>query len=290
MAAFIQRVDAAERGFLWLDDADYSAALLAGADAPWLDATAFVAWRRKAHSLLKPDVVTLPVAKVCAAWLVQDPALRLAMGSRSRVNFPLKTLLASAPLRQHLIEMLIGMRSSFPGLTLALVCPSPRAWVIEAYRRAFEPAAAIAVGEDEVDAATLHCADFFREFATASVDSVLLEESNGEEPKDASELEWYRAVLNVGAHYRWDMGLHLPGTRFAGDLGDAAARDGGGGFAFVIASRAFDAPCVGRIIPEQFWSSGAADTLPHADFRFSKIPLGIPPEVILDRLSAARQP
>ena len=119
MAAFIQRVDAAERGFLWLDDADYSAALLAGADAPWLDATAFVAWRRKAHSLLKPDVVTLPVAKVCAAWLVQDPALRLAMGSRSRVNFPLKTLLASAPLRQHLIEMLIGMRSSFPGLTLA---------------------------------------------------------------------------------------------------------------------------------------------------------------------------
>jgi hypothetical protein len=161
-----------------------------------------------------------------------------------------------------------------------------------AYRWAFGHAAALEVGEDEVDAATLHCADFLRQFATAGVDSVLLVEANdGNDagtPQDASELEWYRAVLNVGAHYRWDMGLHLPGARFAGDLGPSAARDGAGGFAFVIASSAFNAPCVGRVIAEEFWS-GALETLPQADFHFSAIPLGIPPEVVLDRLSVLRQ-
>jgi hypothetical protein len=290
MPAFIKQLDAAERRLLWLDDTDYTASLLAGGDPPWLDAAAFLAWRRKAQSLLKPDVATLPVARVCAAWLHRDPQLRADMASRSRSNFPLKTLLASAQLRHHLTELLAGMRSSFPGLTLALLCPSPRAWVGEAYRWAFGPQAAVRVGEGEVDAATLHCADFLREFAGVGLDSVLLEESNECEPADATELEWYRSVLNVGAHYRWDMGLRLTGTGFAGEMGDAAARDGVGGFAFVIASRPFTAARAGRIIPENFWRGSPLEGPPHTDFDFSQVPAGLPPEVILDRLSVLRQP
>lgn len=284
MPSFIRHLEAAQRPLLWLDDAQYCAALLAGGRAPWLDAAAFVAWRRKSHSLLRADVVALPVAPIVAAWLDQDASLRAAMAARSRVNFPLKTLLASAALRQHLAALLTGLRSSFPALPLALVCPSPRAWVAAAYRHAFGPGSRVEVGADEVDAATVHCADFLREFALLGVDSVLLEESPDDEPRDAGELEWYRAVLNVAGHYRWDVGLLLPGGHFTGGLGTAAARADSGGFAFVLAPGPVAADCVGRILPTEFWHGPAAESLPPARFHFAQIPLGIPPELVLDRL------
>jgi hypothetical protein len=300
MPSFIQTLEAAQRPLLWLDDAEYCAALLAGGRAPWLDATAFVAWRRKSQSLLKTDVVALPVAPICAAWLDRDAPLLAAMAARSRVNFPLKTLLASAALREHLTALLTGLRSSFPAHPLALVCPSPRAWVAAAYRCALGPGSPIEVGEDEVDAATVHCADFLREFALLGVDSVLLEESQDDEPRDAGELEWYRAVLNVGGHYRWDMGLLLPGARFQGGLGSAAAGAQSGGFSFVIipdaeASTPHEAAgadvslsagaCVGRILNADFWRGAAPESLPPARFHFAHIPVGVPPEVVLDRLA-----
>jgi len=160
MAAFLEQVAASDGKLLWLDDADYSAALLAGGAPPWLDATAYVAWRRKAQSLLKSNVIAVPVARIFSSWLANDAPLRAASGAKTRANFPLKTMLAAADLRRHLVEIIAGLRSSFPMLAVALVCPSPRAWVGDAYHWAFGDAAEIEVGEDEVDAATLHSAGF----------------------------------------------------------------------------------------------------------------------------------
>jgi hypothetical protein len=280
MAAFLEQVAASDSKLLWLDDADYSAALLAGGAAPWLDATAYVTWRRKAQSLLKSNVIAVPVARICRAWLANDATLRGACAAKTRANFPLKTLLAAADLRRHLADIIVGLRSSFPTPALALVCPSPRAWISDAYRWAFGESAQIEVGEEEVDAATLHSADFLREFGGSGIDTVLLEESAQSEPATAAEIEWYRSVLNVGAHYRWDMGLEVPGVRLAGE--DPA------GFSYVVGPKPFGAPRFGRIIGEEFWRGADPDhSLPY-DFRFSRIPSDIKPEVVLDRLAILR--
>jgi hypothetical protein len=279
MAAFLQQVAASDSKLLWLDDADYSAALLAGGAPPWLDATAYVAWRRKAQSLLKSNVIAVPVARIFSSWLANDAPLRAASGAKARANFPLRTMLAAPDLRRHLAEIIVGLRSSFPMLAVALVCPSPRAWVADAYHWAFGDAAEIEVGEDEVDTATLHSADFLREFGGSGIDTVLLEESAQSEPATTAEIEWYRSVLNVGTHYRWDMGLRLPGDRFAGD--------DPGGFSYVVGPKPFGAPCFGRVVADEFWRGGDADTSPY-DFSFSRIPSDTEPEVVLDRLALLR--
>ncbi len=280
MAAFLEQVAASDGKLLWLDDADYSAALLAGGAPPWLDATAYVAWRRKAQSLLKSNVIAVPVARIFSSWLANDAPLRAASGAKTRANFPLKTMLAAADLRRYLAEIIAGLRSSFPMLAVALVCPSPRAWVGDAYHWALGDAAEIEVGEDEVDAATLHCADFLREFGGSGIDTVLLEESAQSEPATTAEIEWYRSVLNVGTHYRWDMGLRLPGDRFGGD--------DPGGFSYVVGPKPFGAPCFGRVVADEFWRGGDADISSPSDFSFSRIPSDIEPEVVLDRLALLR--
>jgi hypothetical protein len=280
MSAFLNQVAASDHRLLWIDDSEYSAKLLAADAAPWLDTSAYVAWRRKAQSLLNSSVAALPVARVCDALLAKDGRMRAAMGAKSRAGYPLKTLLSSEALRRQVAELLVGLRSSFPALSLALVCPSPRSWVTEAHRLAFGNGTTVIVGEEEVDSATMHCADFLREFAGTGIDTVLLEESPESEPQGASELEWYRSVLNVGAHYRWDMGLRMPGP---GHLGGAIAD-----IAYLISTRVESGVCCGELIPAQFWSGAPFEGSPRAAFRFVQIPPHIQPEVVLDRLASLR--
>src|SRR5262249_9164480 len=148
--------------------------LLANGNAPWLDTAAFVAWQRKSMGLLKPDVATLPLAPAIDAWLAANPALRAAMAAKSRIVFALKTLLADEPLRAHLVELARGLGAAV-NQPLALVMPSPRAWIASAYRQAHGSDAE--VSEDDVDSASVYIADFLRVFGDVRVDGLLLDDA-----------------------------------------------------------------------------------------------------------------
>ena len=259
---------------LWLDYGDYAGALLANGKAPWLDVSAFVAWQRKAQGLLKSDVIALPVAAVCAAWLAVNPSLREAMAAKSRAVFPLKTLLADEALRAHLVELAKGLRACFAELPLALVCPSPRRWVAEAWQQARGADEEVEVGDDEADSASVYLADFLRSFGDAGIDVLLLQESDGSEPESTAQLELYQPVLNVAAHYRWNTGLGAP----AGRLADA------GGFGLLVAPSAGS----GRIVPTDFWSGGSAPALPAQGLHYATIPVDAQPESVLQRLADLR--
>src|SRR3546814_849779 len=156
---------------LWLDYAEYAGALLAGGSVPWLDVSELVAWQRKAQGLLQSDVLELPIGSVSAAWLQAHPELLDAMRAKRRPVFALKTLLADAGLRAHLLEIALGLRASFARLPLALACPSPRRWAIEAHRAALaDDAASIDdFGVDESEDAAAYLADFLREIGRAHV-------------------------------------------------------------------------------------------------------------------------
>lgn len=264
------------RKALWLDYADYAGALLANGMVPWLDVAGCVAWQRKAQGLLKSDVLTLPVATVCARWLDRQPALREAMAAKRRAVFPLKTLLADEALRAHLVELAAGLRACFSDLPLALACPSPRRWVAEAYRQAHGAEAEVEVGEDEADSAAVYLADFLRAFGNAGIDALLLQESADSEPAAAEGLACYQPVLNVAAHYRWDIGLSAPAGRYAG---------GSSGLGFVVAPSALPGTRAGCIVPADFWAGAAPPDCPPHGFRYAVIPAGVQPEAVLQRLA-----
>lgn len=266
---------------LWLDYSEYAGALLAGGSVPWLDVSELVAWQRKAQGLLQSDVLELPIGEVGNAWLQAHPALLDAMRSKNRPVFPLKTLLADAALRAHLLEIARGLRASFARLPLALVCPSPKRWALDAYRAAFgdDGAGAADFGADETEDASAYLADFLRSFGDVGVDILLLQESVDSEPEDAAGLEAYRPVLNVAAHYRWEIGLAAPGGRYRGDAAD---------FGFVIAPQAANGRRSGRMVPSDFWSGAAASDCPENGFRYARVPGDAKPETVLQRLAALR--
>ena len=64
---------------LWLAADAYAGRLLANDNPPWLDSAEYIAWHRKATSLLKPGVAAFAVAPVVAAWIDHDAATLEAM-------------------------------------------------------------------------------------------------------------------------------------------------------------------------------------------------------------------
>ncbi len=276
MAALTERIAASGHG-LWLDYSAYAGRLLANGAVPWLDVDAASGWMRKAQSLLKSDVVSLPVAAVAADWLRAHPELGTAMAAKRRSVYALKTLLADEGLRAHLANLARVLRGSFAGAPLVLTLPSPRLWVTQAHAQAHAGEAA-EVDADAVDSAAAYVADFLRGFADAGLDGLLLEESEASEPASSEDLQLYQAVFNVAAHYRWEVGLRLPLGRCA------AAADLG----FVLAPQPAVGARLGLRVPAAFWDGAAPPPCPAGGFRFAAIPAGASPEGVLERLAVLR--
>jgi len=279
MGLFINLESANGERPLWLDSTAYTARLLEGGQAPWLDIAGFLSWQRKAQGLLRSDVIALQAEPVVDALVAKHPELRSAMAAKSRALFPLKTLLAATQLREQLNEMLGGLRACFPGTPLAFVVPSPRRWIAQSYRQAFDADADVEAGADEFDSASVYVADFLRCFSESGLDILLLEEAADTEPTSPDELEWYRPVLNVATHYRWELGLRLPLAKI--DPGTVE------GIGFFIAPRPLAAP-TGILTPDSFWAGSSPPVCPAGQFRIADIPTEANPELVLDRLAVLR--
>jgi hypothetical protein len=280
VATLVDRIASAAAPFVWLDDTAYVARLLAGGRIPWLDAAEVVALRRKASSLLRTSVTVLPVGAVVDACLGADAGLRDSMATKKRAIGPLRVLLADAAVRAKLFEVTRALRSSFPAVPFVLAVPSPRAWVMDAYRHAFGEAASVEVAAEETDSGAVYVAEFLRAFGELDISGLLLEEHGGAEPRSAAEIAWYKPVINVAAHYRWDLGLQLTDAAgFTGPLENVA---------FAIAPQPLPGAIIGVTTPQAFWTGSTLTPVPTGGFRFAQIPADGVPEQVLDRLAILR--
>jgi hypothetical protein len=279
MGAFLERLASAGRPPLWLEATSYAGRLFTGGAIPWRDPTTFVAWQRKVQALLKSAVVALPLAAVIDDWLAAHADLTSAMATKQRPLFPLKTLLADASLRTHVVELTRNLRASFADVPLALTAPSPRAWLGRAHAQAHGAHEPVQIGNDDADTAAMYMADFLRAFGNGGIDVLLLEETVATQPASREEIECYRPVLNIASHYRWDLGLHWV-------VGGGIDLEGSG-IDFAIAPHALDVR-TGVVVRDDFWAGAAAPEVRGGGFYFAEIPEHAQPERVLDRLAVLR--
>jgi hypothetical protein len=253
---------------LWLDDTAYSSHLLAGGQIPWLDVTALIGWRLKAFALLKPSLAVLDAGALVAAFAAARLGRSTVPGAQRQAIGPLVELLSTAELRQHVADVLHALRQSFR-VPLALVMPSPRAWPALTYMNMFGERPQI--GADETDEASVIMASFLRSFADSRIDALLLNDDAVSQPTTAEEVEWYQSVINVGRHYRWDVGLRVP-----------SVPAGEGAFDFLIARTDARGVDVGDAF---FDTDGPTPSVAQGGFLYARIPAQAAPERVLARLA-----
>jgi hypothetical protein len=271
VAVSISQFAAGEKA-VWIDYYAYAARLLAGGRIPWLDATAFMAFHSKAQGLLKSGVIALPVEPVVRAVVAADAAIAETMRGKSRTTFPLRKLLEEPALRSALSGLLEPLRAAHAGRPLALLLPSPRAFLALAYGQAFGETADIS--EDDVSSAAVYLADLLREFASIGLDAVVLVESGVTSEADLAELE---PVANKAQDYRWQLGL-LDAARVA-PLPAASRID------FLISAALPASAPGGRMLA---YGAGAAPTVPPrgaGQFRYVVLDAEAQPEALLGWLA-----
>lgn len=265
---------AAGRVPLWLDDTQYSSTLLAGGAVPWSDVTAYCAWRRKAQSLLRSDVLVFPLDAALVAWVTSHPALAVALKARRRSLYPLKTLLADAELRTHLVDLIRALRGAWSDLPLALSCRLPGALAAEVFR--VVTGELCQIEDDDADSASVYVADLLRTFGELGVDGLLLGELD--DVLNAPLDPFCQPILNLAAHYRWEIGRFQPPQHPVD------------GLSFIVSSEAANVSTpTGIAIETAFWQHESAEGPPASAFRYAQIPTTLAPDAVLSRLDVLRQ-
>ena len=269
------------RRLLWLDYTDYAGSLFGDGKPPFLDTAACVAWYRKAQGLLQSDVVALPVGALFEDWLLAHPTtLEVMRGKSRRAAGPLRELLAAPAMREHLIDLVKGLRAAFSKSLVILTVPSPPDWIDRAFSLA-TPGPVAAIDADSVDSAASNVADFLRIFAAHGIDAVLMEQTSAAWRDMTSVWALYEPILNVSQHYGWDIGLRVSGC--ASPIGSCTLP------CFIIAPDVVDVVNAGIEVPATFWR-GMDVIVPNlGQFDFAEIPHDVQPEFVLQRLSELRQ-
>jgi hypothetical protein len=277
MVALLQRVLESRRP--WLDYTAYAENLLAAGKVPWTTVDGAMAWLRQSQGLLGSSVVQLPIHAVVAAWLEDHPEVTRAMAARSRVAYPLKTLLGDQSLRVHLCRLAEATAASLRSVPLVLEIPSPRAWLRQSYHQAF-PHAQVEFNDDAIDSAAAYIADFLRGFPQTEVAGVLLSEDGEAAAPSIETVSLYRPIFNLASHYRWNVGIRTPQANSSTAIGASTH-----GPNFWIAPDPVAEKGHGVIVPNSFWSDGKVPDSPAGCFRFATIPVDAIPEAVLEGLA-----
>ncbi|PCJ61713.1 MAG: hypothetical protein COA65_01820 [Rhodospirillaceae bacterium] len=275
-------------GKLWIDSLAYGKRLFLNPDEdPWADPTRFVWLVGQGQALLGSDVLGLRLEDAYGALLARQPDVLGEAAGRS-AGAILRALFREETERARIGEILTALRGTYRELPLVLQMPSPSAWVEWVWGLGLgKPPgkSAKTPDTDEIEAVAMYLADMLRAFADCGVDGILLRENSGEGLGERFSL--YQPVVNVAHHYRWSLGLDVPGKGGGGDLPQA---DSGLDLCILDAKATSKADMpLGLRVPLGYWKAGKTPPpMGACGFRFAEIPADGVPETVLTQVKALR--
>lgn len=269
---------------LWVNSTDYAIRLfLKDSAQAWVDVHRTLWWIQQAQSLLKSDVIEIPLGAFVADWLRRNPQAAPAQGSAKKAA---RALLGLEEPRAQLADLLNAVSGSYRGSPpVVLRVPTPRGWLGLA---ASFLGQTLECARDDEEAVAVYLADCLRSFSECGVDGILLEATTESRGPLLELLGRYDPVVNLAGHYRWSLGLQV-GDAVQG-LQDLDERVD---FLLVPAGAtpaAHTSVVLGSVLPAELWRAAAValDVPSNASFLFAPVPDDAVPEQVLAALSRLR--
>lgn len=242
---------------LLIDDAEYSTTVIRqGSPIPWTDTTMATTYFDQVRALLNPDALWVDMGRLFLAHTDSRPDLVTAMGARTRIGYPLRTLLTDSDVLAASREMMETVAKT-ARRQLLLHVPSPASWLATAHEIAGNPLSE--VDADRADSASMYIAEWLGQLGSLPVALVLLDARNA---SLAETLADYTAVTNVSSHFGWTPAM------WQDERIDTAQ----------------DHASIG-LIGAGFWTGDTDAPVPDADVLVTTIPASASPERVLDQLA-----
>jgi hypothetical protein len=279
---------------IWLDFIDYAKRLFAeGKQDLWQNPALLISVYSQAQGLLRSDVFHFPLNQIYAFWL-DAHSTEMEKWRGKRPTFVLKKMLALEEPRNILLEVLSGLtelnRDAKP---FVLSLGSPRQW-LQWISRMVRPGEDPSISGDDVDSAAMYIADFLRNFSTAGISAIVLEETENPLLDMAEMVELYQPILNLAGHYQWSVGFS-----FLGEVPKCTVFNDKVDFMLFGESDISsllpywqEEAAIGGGLNQAFWThkgDGDRSVLPVQGLLFGTIPEDADPEFVLERLKELRQ-
>jgi hypothetical protein len=249
---------------LLLDHSGYGTAVIRqGRPIPWTDLAELTGYFGQLNGLLDPDTAWVDVDALYSAHLGTRDDLVVAMGSRTRTGYAMRTLLTD----DEGIDLVLRTATTLSEASrrpVVLKVPSPARWLAQAHQVAGTPLEV--VDEDDADKASMYVAEWLGRLGSLPVGLLLLdarEEDDMTLIEAKEDLEGYTAITNVADHFGWSVAVRRDEA--------VEVREG--------------EPRVGHV-PESYWLGGA--DLPDGAALIATIPAAASPERVLDQIALLR--
>ena len=264
---------------LWLKSADYTRKLLLGEDGdPWVSAAQYLVYFTQAQGLLRPDVAVIEVRDLYRSWVRRHRELASEMVSKRRTSAALRKMLEASGPRQLLAEVCEAVIANLNGqMPLVLSLPAPRDWIIEANTLAGNHS--LDIDDETIESAAMYMADLMRAVSNIPMGGILIQSAVSSCTGD--DMRLCKPILNVARHYRW-----IAVLRSAPALTTSLVEDFDALIVTAITSEV--AKPSGLDVSDALWNGREIPARLSASFFFAEIPLGLKPEMVLDRLAAVR--
>jgi hypothetical protein len=210
------------------------------------------------------------------AWLDRDANLLALVSCAPEPGAPLRALLSDERLHGHLSQLVRALRE-MTTKPLALTIHSPQRWLSELYRRTC--ANQVEPNEDEIEDAAGDVSRLLRALNDAGSDVLLLQEDPLPQARIGAWLDCYQSIVNTARHYRWDVGICLPGGALA-DIGELS---------FAIAPADGGPRALGLAVDREFWGGAPVPGATVGNqFLYATIPEDAQPQSVLERLKELR--
>jgi hypothetical protein len=260
---------------LWIDFERYAAAVFAGAPDDWYgDAHRYAATLAQAHSLLRSDLLSIPVLN---AFLESGTWTGSAARGES-LSGALDALMSQADPARFVTDVLDALFHRFEGkVELVLELPSPS--TLLALRGAVAP-----YDFGDMDDVAMALTSLLRQLSTRRFFALGIDctgpDDMGDDEKEACE-----PLIKAARYYGWGVSVRLDG------LPEAQAPERGDFDVLQIrqwsdAAAAAFSPWVAGGLTDAFWRDPTVDTPVAGTLHFGEVPADAVPELVARRMKA----
>lgn len=193
---------------IWINFISYADRLFSGGrNDLWSNPDTFISVYSQGQGLIRSDVLGIPIVEVYGHFLKRDKEIYKAWVGR-KPTYALKKLLALEEPKNYVKEVLSGLQNLYQeSLPVALVLPSPETWVHMIHEKV-NPGEELDMTDRLVEAASMYLAELLRSFSTYGLSAIVIKE----ESSSMQRISLYEPLINVSRHYKWVVGLELPGV------------------------------------------------------------------------------